>query len=174
MKNSTENTKAKDTSANQILPEIQYVVFKLGTEEYGIKIEKVKEVTIAPDIAKMPKTSSFIKGIANIRGDIITIMDLEEKFGIKNKSISDNKKRSYILVVEAPQYTMGLIVNDVPQSLSIPLDKIDKTTHIIQEKGINESFIEGIGKVNGRLIIILDIMKILSIEEMQTVLSAKS
>ncbi len=63
-------------------PAVHLIVFKLGTEEYGIRIEQVKEVTITPEITRMPKTPAFIKGVANIRGDIIAIMDLEERFNI--------------------------------------------------------------------------------------------
>lgn len=147
-------------------PELHLVVFKLGTEEYGIKIEQVKEVTTTPDIAKMPKTPSFIKGVANIRGDIIAVMDLKERFNIHRDEGVPKRDISYILVVESPDYTIGLIVNEVPLTLSIPISKIDKTPNIIREKNINENYIEGIGKAaDGRLIIILDIYKILSLEE---------
>lgn len=149
-------------------PEVHLVVFKLGMEEYGIKIEQVKEVTTTPDIARMPKTPSFIKGVANIRGDIIAVMDLKEKFNIHKDEGTPKKDISYILVVESPDYTIGLIVNEVPLTLSIPLSKIDKTPNIIRERNINENYIEGIGKAaDGRLIIILDIYKILSMEEIQ-------
>src|SRR6476620_5317930 len=61
---------------------VHLIVFKLGQEEYGIRIEQVKEVTKTPEITRMPKTPAFIKGVANIRGDIIAIMDLEERFGL--------------------------------------------------------------------------------------------
>ena len=62
---------------------VQLIVFRLGDEDYGIRIEQVKEVTITPDVAKMPKTPPFIKGIANLRGDIIAILDLEERFRLR-------------------------------------------------------------------------------------------
>jgi purine-binding chemotaxis protein CheW len=150
-------------------PELHLVVFKLGSEEYGVRIEQVKEVTVTPEIAKMPKTPSFIKGVANIRGDIIAIMDLADRFGISPSEIHALRKdpRTYTLVIESSDFTLGLIVQEVPQSLSVPVSQIDKTPHIIQEKNIVQNFIEGIGKVEGRLIIILDMQKILSSEEVQ-------
>jgi purine-binding chemotaxis protein CheW len=116
----------------------------------------------------MPKTPSFIKGVANIRGDIIAIMDLEERFQIRTvKPAEDSPRHTYTLALEAKDYTIGLIVRDVPQSLTIPVSKLDKTPSFIQDININENFIEGIGKVEGRLIIVLDILRILSAEEVQ-------
>lgn len=148
-------------------PELHLVVFKLGGEEYGVKIEQVKEVTVTPEIAKMPRTPSFIKGVANIRGDIIAIMDLEQRFGIPPTTFPEGKRdpRTYTLVIESPEFTIGLIVQEVPQSLSIPMSQIDKAPHIIQEQNRIENFIEGIGKIDGRLVIILDMPRILTAEE---------
>ena len=151
-------------------PELHLVVFKLGSEEYGVRIEQVKEVTVTPEIAKMPKTPSFIRGVANIRGDIIAIMDLADRFGIRPEErvySARRDPRTYTLVIESSEFTLGLIVQEVPQSLSVPMSQIDKTPHIIQEKNIVQNFIEGIAKVEGRLIIILDMHKILTSEEVQ-------
>ena len=152
---------------NTLEPSVHLIVFKLGVEEYGIRIEQVKEVTITPEITRMPKTPSFIKGIANIRGDIIAIMDLEERFRITPAAPVENQKHTYTLALEAKDYTIGLIVREVPQSLTIPVSRLDKTPAFIQDINISENFIEGIGKVNGRLIIVLDILKILTNEEVQ-------
>ena len=161
-----EEVKGKNTAME---PVVHLIVFKLGAEEYGIRIEQVKEVTITPEITRMPKTPSFIKGVANIRGDIIAIMDLEERFNIA-PVLPDNGQRqrhTYTLVLEAKDYTMGLIVRDVPQSLTLPVSRLDKTPAFIQDINITENFIEGIGKIDNRLIIVLDILKILTNEEVQ-------
>jgi purine-binding chemotaxis protein CheW len=161
-----EEVRSKKEAALE--PVVHLIVFKLGEEEYGIRIEQVKEVTITPEITRMPKTPSFIKGVANIRGDIIAIMDLEERFQIRTALPDKNGSRhTYTLALEARDYTIGLIVRDVPQSLTIPVSKLDKTPAFIQDININENFIEGIGKIEGRLIIVLDILRILSAEEVQ-------
>ena len=143
---------------------VHLIVFKLGTEEYGIRIEQVKEVTITPEITRMPKTPEFIKGVANIRGDIIAIMDLEERFSIR---LPENQapSTSYTLAIEAKDYTIGIIVRDMPQSLTIPVSKIDKAPTFLQDLNINDNYIEGIGKLGSRLIIVLDIFKILTHDE---------
>ena len=153
----------------KVEPVVHLIVFKLGTEEYGIRIEQVKEVTLTPEIARMPKTPHFIKGVANIRGDIIAIMDLEERFHIappEGETVR-NYQNTFTLALEASDYTIGLIVREMPQSLTIPTTQIDKTPAFIQDLNINENFIEGIGKINGRLIIVLDILRILTSNEVQ-------
>lgn len=152
----------------KIEPVVHLIVFRLGSEDYGIRIEQVKEVTLTPDITRMPKTPSFIKGVANIRGDIIAIMDLEERFKISPaKKEKEAYRDTYTLVLDTGDFTMGLIVKEVPQSLTIPISQIDKTPAFIQDLNINENFIEGIGKINSRLIIVLDILRILTSDEMQ-------
>jgi purine-binding chemotaxis protein CheW len=163
-----EKEEGKNKRDTAVEPVVHLIVFKLGEEEYGIRIEQVKEVTITPEITRMPKTPSFIKGVANIRGDIIAIMDLEERFQIRTaKPKEEGPRHTYTLALEARDYTIGLIVRDVPQSLTIPVSKLDKTPAFIQDININENFIEGIGKIEGRLIIVLDILRILSAEEVQ-------
>ncbi len=150
---------------------VHLIVFKLGSEEYGIRIEQVKEVTLTPEIARMPKTPPFIKGIANIRGDIIAVMDLEERFKIAPVASagenSDKNRNSYTLVLEAKDYTIGLMVREVPQSLTLPVSRMEKTPSFIQDLNINDNYIEGIGKLGSRLIIVLDFHKILSFEEVE-------
>jgi purine-binding chemotaxis protein CheW len=165
-----EQENLRDKRDRKVEPMVHLIVFKLGAEEYGIRIEQVKEVTITPDITRMPKTPYFIKGIANIRGDIIAIMDLEERFNIlpqEGQPQEKNYKNTYTLALEASDFTIGLIVREMPQSLTIPISHIDKTPAFIQDLNINENFIEGIGKINGRLIIVLDILRILTSDEVQ-------
>lgn len=148
---------------------IHLIVFKLGAEEYGIKIEQVKEVTVTPSVTRMPRTPDFIKGVANIRGDIIAIMDLEERFGIRPAPLPEdvNPNITYTLVIEAREYSIGVIVKEVPQSLNLSMTKIDKTPSFLQDITIHENYIEGIAKVNNRLIIVLDMYKILTQDEIR-------
>lgn len=148
---------------------IHLIVFKLGAEEYGIKIDQVKEVTVTPSVTRMPRTPDFIKGVANIRGDIIAIMNLEERFGIRSVPLANdvNPHITYTLVIEAKEYSIGVIVREVPQSLNLSMTKIDKTPSFLQDINIHENYIEGIAKVNNRLIIVLDMYKILTQDEIR-------
>ncbi|ALJ00858.1 chemotaxis protein CheW [Rufibacter tibetensis] len=159
-----ESQNIRDKKDVSVVERVHLIVFKLGNEEYGVRIDQVKEVTITPEITRMPKTPSFIKGVSNIRGDIIAIMDLEERFRIERPS-GMFTPHTYTLVMEAKEYTMGFIVHEVPQSLTLPVSSIDKAPTFIQDININENFIEGIGKHEDRLIIVLDIFKILTSDE---------
>lgn len=143
---------------------IQLIVFRLGDEEYGLRIEQVKEVTITPEVARMPKTPPFIKGIANLRGDIIAIVDLEERFGLRPAG-QELPATSYTLAIEAKDYTIGIVVREVPQPLSIPVSTIESAPDFIQDININDKYIEGIAKVNDRIIIVLDMLKLLTPSE---------
>jgi purine-binding chemotaxis protein CheW len=153
---------------------IQLIVFRLGDEEYGIRIEQVKEVTITPEIARMPKTPSFVKGIANLRGDIITIIDLEERFQLRSTN-EEPPATTYTLAIEAKDYTIGIMVREVPQPLSIPVSIIEKAPEFIQDINIQDKYIEGIAKINGRIVIVLDMLKLLTPTEiMQLQLKGES
>lgn len=147
------------------------IVFKLGAESYAIKIEQVKEVTITPVITRMPRTPHFVKGVANIRGDIIAIMDLEERFHIRPEPLAEglNPNITYTLVLEAKDYSIGVVVKEVPQSLNLPISKIDRAPSFLQDANISENFIEGLAKINERLIIVLDMNKILTQEEIKEI-----
>lgn len=150
---------------------IQLIVFRLGDEEYGLRIEQVKEVTITPEVARMPKTPPFIKGIANLRGDIIAIVDLEERFGLRPAG-QELPTTSYTLAIEAKDYTIGIVVREVPQPLSIPVSIIEKAPEFIQDININDKYIEGIAKVDGRIIIVLDMLKLLTPSEIMQLQSS--
>src|ERR1051325_2980848 len=107
-------------NAEILEPNIHLIVFKpFGNTEYGVKIEQVREVTVTPPIVRMPQTPGYIMGVANIRGNIIAILDLEELFNIPTPS-NHSDSRTYTLVIEAENYNVGLLVRDVPQSVSLP------------------------------------------------------
>ncbi|MDX5423478.1 MAG: chemotaxis protein CheW [Hymenobacteraceae bacterium] len=159
--------KAENAAANQEM--VHLIVFKLGAEDYAIKIEQVKEVTVTPHVTRMPRTPDFVKGVANIRGDIIAIMDLEERFHIRPVPVQGelNPKVTYTLVIEAREYSIGVVVKEMPQSLNLPVTKIDKAPSFLQDSKVSESYIEGIAKVDNRLIIVLDMLRILSGDEIK-------
>lgn len=148
---------------------VHLIVFKLGAESYAIKIEQVKEVTITPDTTRMPRTPHFVKGVANIRGDIIAIIDLEDRFNIRPAPLPDGLKPglTYTLVIEAKGYSIGVVVKEMPQSLNLPMSKIDKAPSFLQDANISENFIEGLARTGDRLIIVLDMYKILTQEEVR-------
>ena len=156
---------ADPTTEKKVLkpePLIQLIVFQLAGESYGIRIEQVKEVTRTPDIARMPKTPAFVKGIANLRGDIITIIDLEERFQLRGAAAEPLPAVSYTMAIEAQDYTIGIVVREVPQPLSLAASVIESAPEFIQDLNIHDKYIEGIAKVNGRIIVVLDMLKLLT------------
>jgi len=166
---STKENGKQENAPKQSIPDalLHLIVFKLGAEYYGIKIEQVKEVTLTPNITRMPRTPEFIKGVANIRGDIIAIMDLEERFGIRPVPVGEgmDPNLTYTLVIDAKDYSIGIVVREVPQSLNLSVSKLDKAPSFLQDTAVQENYIEGIAKVDNRLIIVLDMFKILSSDE---------
>ena len=148
---------------------IQLIVFKLGEEEYALPIEQIKEVVLTPRISPMPQTPDYVKGIANIRGNVIAIMDFEQKFGLKsNKKRLNNGTVNYTLVIESTDHNVGILVNDVPNTLSVLSSKIDDSSNIIQHSSLDESVIKGVVKTKEKMIILIDVMTMMSSGELKT------
>jgi len=157
-----EVTTAPKADRNTPEAMVQLIVFRLGDEDYGIRIEQVKEVTVTPEVARMPKTPPFIKGIANLRGDIIAILDLEERFRLRPMG-RPLPERSYTVAVEAADYTLGLMVREVPRPFTLPLSQIEPAPEFVQDTTARDKYLEGIAKLpEGGIIIVLDMRKLLS------------
>lgn len=139
----------------------QIVIFRLGNEEYALNIDQIKEVVRTPSITRMPQSLTYIKGVANIRGNIIAIIDLEEKFELKENSV--NTSDTFTLVVESDQHKMGIIVNEVPNTLAISPSDLDQSMVAAEN---DQNYITGIVKLGSRLIILMDIFKVMSMKEM--------
>lgn len=154
----SENSKTNNASASRTL---QIVVFKLGGEEYGLHIDQIKEVVITPNITRMPQTPSYVKGVANIRGNVIAIFDLEDRFNLTRASHEGNK---YTLVVESDDVKMGLLVNEVPNTVSVNLSELDESIGIISDAHAETNYIKGIVKTGERLIILIDIFKVIDFD----------
>lgn len=151
---------ALDVQKKDLSRRIQLIIFKLGTEEFALSIDQIKEVVLTPRIAKMPQTQSYIKGVSNIRGSIIAILDLEEKFGIEKLGDS-NQTYNYTLVLENEVFKAGFLVREVPNTLSINSGDIENASGFIQSSSIDENYIQGVVKVGERLIILIDIHRLI-------------
>jgi purine-binding chemotaxis protein CheW len=152
----------KSTEQTPTSRSLQIVVFKLGNEEYGLEIDQIKEVVITPTITKMPQTSSYVKGVANIRGSVIAIFDLEERFNLTRTIQSKGNK--YTLVVESDDVKLGLLVSEVPKTVSVKSNDLDESVGIINDANADTNYIKGIIKSGERLIILIDIFKVIDQE----------
>ena len=135
----------------------QYLTFGIDEEEYAISILKVKEIIEMKKITKIPNLPEYIKGIINLRGNIIHVVDIREKFGMEAKEYD---KFNVIIIVEAADRVLGIIVDQVKDVLSI--DKAEIQPPIDFEGTIDNIYIEGMSKVGDRLVVVVDIDKMLA------------
>jgi purine-binding chemotaxis protein CheW len=142
----------------------KFLTFLLDSEEYGIPIQKIKEIIGIMDITGVPRSPSFIKGVINLRGKIIPVMDLRLKFELRQKEYN---QRTCIIVVElgsaGATRLMGIVVDAVSEVVNIQKSEIE----LPPQYGnlVDTAFLTGMGKVKGKVILLLDIEQVLSNEE---------
>ena len=138
---------------------IQFINFRLGQEEFGVDINSVREIIRVADITKIPDAPSFIYGMTNLRGQIIPVIDLAKKFG---QALQDDlPETARIVVAEINGQTTGMLVYEVPGVLKIKNDNIEPAPELIQSEA-KKDYIRGIGKLDNRIIILLDLEKLLT------------
>lgn len=138
----------------------QLVGFMIGSEEFGVDILKVQEINRLVQITKVPNSPEFVEGVINLRGRVIPIIDLRIRMGIDKKG---NDSHTRIIIVETNSKTVGFIVDRVTEVLRIPANVIEAPPEIAT--GVESHFITGVGKLEDRLLILLDLDKIMSDEE---------
>jgi purine-binding chemotaxis protein CheW len=138
----------------------QLISFMVGEEEYGLDILRVKEVIRIREITRLPQAPSFVKGIINLRGDVIPIIDLRDKFGLEHREYTAMTR---VIVVDVDGKLVGMVVDAASQVVRIPADQIEPPPPIAG--GLSVEYIRGVGKLDERLIILLQIDRILSTEE---------
>ncbi len=144
----------------------QFVNFRLRDEEYGVDIGSVREITRVADISHIPESPSFIEGVTNLRGQIIPVVDLAKQFGLAPQEKLPESAR--IVVTEVKGQTVGMIVDEVPEVIKISEENIEPTPELIQT-GIRKDYIKGVGKLENRLIVLLDLEKVLAPHELEEV-----
>ncbi len=141
---------------------LQLVSFKIGEEEFGVDILKVKEINRILKITKVPNAPTFVKGVVNLRGRIIPVVDLRSRLGMP--SIEYNGK-TRIVVVELENRTVGFIVDEVSEVLRIPRDITEPPPEMVAN--VDTDYITAVGKLEDRLLILLDLDKIFNFEEVK-------
>ncbi len=151
-----------DKTKSDQLELLQLVSFKIGEEEFGVDILSVQEINRMSQITKVPNTPDFIEGVINLRGRIIPVLDLRVKLGLMKL---EHNKNTRIVVVELKEQTVGFIVDEVSEVLRIPKNITEAPPAMVG--GIDSEYITSIGKLEDRLLILLDLEKILSLSEYQ-------
>ena len=143
----------------------KYLTFALAQEEYGIGILKVKEIIGIMAITTVPRTPEYVKGVINLRGKVIPVVDLRSKFGME---VAEYTERTCIIVVEVAsgqqKILMGSVVDSVSEVLNVRAGEIEATPNF--GSSLDTDYILGMAKTNGGVKILLDIDKVLSREEM--------
>lgn len=140
--------------------ERQLVVFSLYGEEFGIEITRVKEIIKPREITRLPHTPDFIEGVTNLRGEVIPVIDLKKRFGIGSSQTTEDNR---IIIAEVDGNRVGFIVDAVTEVLRIPESAIDPPPRSVA--GLKAEYLQGIGKLENRLLIVLDVARILTSEE---------
>ena len=138
----------------------KYLTFFLEGEEYGLEILKVQEIIGMLTITPVPRTPEFMRGVVNLRGKVIPVVDLRLKFGMEAAEQTDE---TCIIVVQARGMEMGIVVDRVSEVLNIAADDIEDAPAFGHD--VNTDYILGIGKSDGRVKLLLDIVKVLASEE---------
>lgn len=144
--------------------ENQFVVFRLGRETYALDISAVLEIITMQNITEVPGTDEYIDGIINLRGRVIPVLNLHKKFGLSG---GDFTRATRIVVVEVNSCSIGMLVDEVSEVVNISRDSIEKPSEIMV--GADSEYLAGVAKVDGRLIIILELEKVLQRDDIQSV-----
>src|SRR5437588_5290300 len=142
--------------------ELHIVGFQVGRETYGVPITSLHEIVRVPEITAVPDAPDYIEGVINLRGKIVSIIDLRKRFG--EKEISRNKKNR-ILVAEVEGKLVGLVVDAASEVLKMPHGDIEDPPNVFEEGELN--YVTGVGKLKDRLIILIELAKILQKGELR-------
>jgi purine-binding chemotaxis protein CheW len=138
----------------------QLVVFELATEHYGVDIGAVQSIIKMETVTVVPRAPAFVEGVINLRGTVLPVLDLRLRFGL---AAEEATKDTRIVVVEIDGTEVGMVVNAVSEVLMVGDEEIEPPSPVVTT--VDSAFITGIAKVGGRLIILLDLTKVLSAEE---------
>ncbi|MDP2847445.1 MAG: chemotaxis protein CheW [Humidesulfovibrio sp.] len=153
-------TVAANISGDSLL---QLVTFKVAEEEYGVDILSVQEIIRHTGITKVPSAPSFVEGILNLRGKVIPIIDMRKRFGLETKA-PDGQTR--IVVFALASGVVGCLVDSVSEVLRLPSSMVDAPPAVVS--GVDSKYILGVGRLDDRLLILLDSAQVLTVEELDS------
>jgi len=140
--------------------ERQLVVFQLGAELYGVDIARVHEIIRLQKITRVPRAPSFVEGVINLRGKVIPVVDLRRRFGLPT---GEHTRATRIVVVEIGDQVVGLIVDSVSEVLRVNTSTVEPPSPVVA--GIDSEYLHGIAKLPERLVILLDLDRVLARDE---------
>lgn len=141
-------------------PILQWVTFKLDNETYGINVMRVQEVLRYTEIAPVPGAPSYVLGIINLRGNVVTVIDTRQRFGLESSDVNDNTR---IVIIEADKQVVGILVDSVAEVVYLRQSEIETAPNVGNEE--SAKFIQGVCNKNNELLILVELEKMMSEEE---------
>jgi purine-binding chemotaxis protein CheW len=145
-------------------PLIQFVTFILMDEVYGINVMQVQEVLRVTEIAPVPGAPSYVLGIVNLRGNVVTVIDTRKRFGLASTELNDSSR---IIVIESERQVVGILVDAVAEVVELRENEIDAAPNVGTEE--SSRYIQGVATQEDRLLILVDLNKLLTDEEWQEI-----
>jgi purine-binding chemotaxis protein CheW len=139
---------------------LQWVTFKLDSETYGINVMQVQEVLRYSEIAPVPGSPTYVLGIINLRGNVVTVIDTRQRFGLNPADITDNTR---IVIIEAEKQVIGILVDSVAEVVYLKASEIDEAPNVGNDDSAR--FIQGVSNREGELLILVDLNQLLSDDE---------
>jgi purine-binding chemotaxis protein CheW len=155
---SDERRSANDTVDNDEV--LQWVTFKLDSETYGINVMQVQEVLRYTEIAPVPGAPTYVLGIINLRGNVVTVIDTRSRFGLVSNEVTDNTR---IVIIEAEKQVIGILVDSVAEVVYLKGSEIDVAPNVGNDE--SAKYIQGVSNREGELLILVDLDKLLSDDE---------
>ncbi|CAJ36055.1 chemotaxis protein CheW [Methanocella arvoryzae] len=145
---------AEDTS---ISGEMQLVIFKLGTEEFGVDISQVREIIRVGEITRIPGSPRYVDGVINLRGQVTTVVNLRTRLGLDGKDMDSNAR---IMIMEVNKNVVGVIVDSVTEVKNLASAQIEPLPQALSS-AISSEYIQGVGKIDNRLLILVDLKQVI-------------
>ncbi len=168
-----EMTAISTTQPLENLEEQQYLTFTLGGESYAASIINIKEIIQYGELTEVPRMPDFIRGVINLRGAVVPVIDLSARFG---KAATEVRRRNCIIIIEVEMaeetHSVGVMVDAVNAVLEIPASEIEQAPTF--GTNIRTDFIAGMGKIDGKFVIILNIQNVLSMDDMTALVAVRS
>jgi purine-binding chemotaxis protein CheW len=152
-----ETIEMKTTHQSKSEELLQLVSFNIGEEEFGVDILKVQEINRMPEVTQVPNAPEYVDGVINLRGKVIPVIDLRRRFGIERR---EHDKNTRIVVVDLNGTVVGFVVDAVKEVLRIPRSVMEPPPSLTTD--VNADYITGVGKLDDRLLILLDLERVLA------------
>jgi len=143
-------------------PLVQWVTFRLDNETYGVNVMQVQEVLRMTEIAPVPGAPDYVLGIINLRGNVVTVIDTRKRFGLEPREVDDATR---IVITEIEQQVIGMLVDAVAEVVDVRMSEIETAPNVGNDE--SSRFIQGVSSREGELLILVDLNKLLSADELK-------